>query len=98
MDAGTGKGALDAALDKDIAFYCGHGSGDRFVTLRNGGLEHVPCRAVMVLMGCASAHMSDVGEYDPTGAIMRYLLAGAPGELVFIMSEGCSCRGQLMER
>ena len=64
-----------AALQRhDLFVYLGHGSGEQYLpphTLRR--LEH--CSAAL-LMGCSSGRLRVQGHYEPTGAVLAYLLAG----------------------
>ncbi|TGJ86130.1 hypothetical protein E0Z10_g2626 [Xylaria hypoxylon] len=69
---------FQAALkDKDIMLYFGHGSGAQYIrgrTIRQ--LEK--CRAVALLMGCSSASLNHVGQFEPYGPVRDYMLAGSP--------------------
>ncbi|KAI2642894.1 peptidase family C50-domain-containing protein [Xylaria nigripes] len=63
--------------DKDILLYFGHGSGAQYIrgrTIRQ--LEK--CRAVALLMGCSSASLIHVGQFEPYGPVRGYMLAGSP--------------------
>jgi separase len=66
-----------ALTDKDIVLYFGHGSGAQYIrgrTIRQ--LEK--CRAVALLMGCSSASLTHVGDFEPYGPVWNYMLAGSP--------------------
>jgi separase len=66
-----------ALTDNDILLYFGHGSGAQYIrgrTIRQ--LEK--CRAVALLMGCSSASLAHVGDFEPYGPIWNYMLAGSP--------------------
>ncbi|KAI1281297.1 peptidase family C50-domain-containing protein [Xylaria sp. FL0933] len=66
-----------ALTDKDIMLYFGHGSGAQYIrgrTIRQ--LEK--CRAVALLMGCSSASLAHVGQFEPYGPVRDYMLAGSP--------------------
>jgi hypothetical protein len=66
-----------AALTKhDTVVYCGHGAGEQF--FKGSQLRDVPCTATMLLMGCSSGRLRGVGDFEPTGIALQYLLAGAP--------------------
>ena len=66
-----------AALTKrDTVVYCGHGAGEQF--FKGSQLRDVPCTATMLLMGCSSGKLRGVGDFEPTGIALQYLLAGAP--------------------
>ncbi|KAF2965280.1 hypothetical protein GQX73_g8288 [Xylaria multiplex] len=66
-----------ALKDKEIMLYFGHGSGAQYIrgrTIRQ--LEK--CRAVALLMGCSSASLTHVGQFEPYGPVRDYMLAGSP--------------------
>ncbi|KAI0542355.1 peptidase family C50-domain-containing protein [Xylaria digitata] len=66
-----------ALKDKEIVLYFGHGSGAQYIrgrTIRQ--LEK--CRAVALLMGCSSASLTHVGQFEPYGPVRDYMLAGSP--------------------
>ncbi|KAI0434135.1 peptidase family C50-domain-containing protein [Xylaria sp. FL1042] len=66
-----------ALTNKDIMLYFGHGSGAQYIrgrTIRQ--LEK--CRAVALLMGCSSASLAHVGQFEPYGPVRDYMLAGSP--------------------
>ncbi|KAI1085762.1 peptidase family C50-domain-containing protein [Whalleya microplaca] len=68
------EGALTGA---DLLLYFGHGSGAQYIrgrTIRK--LEK--CRAVALLMGCSSASLADVGQFECHGTVWNYMLAGSP--------------------
>ncbi|KAI0406683.1 peptidase family C50-domain-containing protein [Xylaria palmicola] len=66
-----------ALTDRDLLLYFGHGSGAQYIrgrTVRQLG----KCRAAALLMGCSSASLTHVGQFEPYGPIRDYMLAGAP--------------------
>ncbi|KAK1979413.1 peptidase family C50 [Colletotrichum cereale] len=66
-----------ALKDSDIVLYFGHGSGAQYIrgkTIRR--LEK--CKAAALLMGCSSASLQNVGEYECHGPVWNYMLAGCP--------------------
>ncbi|KAL2879196.1 separin protein [Colletotrichum sp. CLE4] len=69
---------FEGALKKsDILLYFGHGSGAQYIrgkTIRR--LEK--CKAAALLMGCSSASLQSVGEYECHGPVWNYMLAGCP--------------------
>ncbi|KAI8285567.1 Separin [Colletotrichum sp. SAR11_240] len=68
------EGALKGS---DIVLYFGHGSGAQYIrgkTIRR--LEK--CKAAALLMGCSSASLQNVGEYECHGPVWNYMLAGCP--------------------
>ncbi|RMB92430.1 hypothetical protein DUI87_31147 [Hirundo rustica rustica] len=56
--------------------YAGHGAGARLLEGQN--LARLRCRAVVLLFGCSSAALSSRGHLEPTGTVLRYILAGCP--------------------
>ncbi|OLN81641.1 Separin [Colletotrichum chlorophyti] len=67
----------DALKGSDILLYFGHGSGAQYIrgkTIRR--LEK--CKAAALLMGCSSASLQNVGEYECHGPVWNYMLAGCP--------------------
>jgi separase len=66
-----------ALASSDIMLYFGHGSGAQYIrgrTIRK--LEK--CRSTVLLMGCSSASLADVGEFECHGPVWNYMLAGCP--------------------
>ncbi|KAH6654585.1 peptidase family C50-domain-containing protein [Truncatella angustata] len=61
----------------DLLLYFGHGSGAQYIrgrTIR----KMEKCRAVALLMGCSSASLADVGDFESHGPVWNYMLAGSP--------------------
>ncbi|KAI0110475.1 peptidase family C50-domain-containing protein [Nemania sp. FL0031] len=66
-----------ALTEKEVLLYFGHGSGAQYIRSRTvRQLEK--CRAVALLMGCSSASLTHVGQFEPYGPIRDYMLAGSP--------------------
>lgn len=56
--------------------YFGHSGGEQYIKSQQiRGLGHC---AVALLLGCSSGSLKGKGEFDPTGNVMHYLLAGCP--------------------
>ncbi|EGC33173.1 hypothetical protein DICPUDRAFT_49103 [Dictyostelium purpureum] len=68
------KSALE---NHDIFFYMGHGSGEQY--FRGDRIQKLEKCSVAVLMGCKSGHLEEQGEFEPTGVILDFLLAGSKG-------------------
>ncbi|KAI8581925.1 hypothetical protein K450DRAFT_229931 [Umbelopsis ramanniana AG] len=66
----------NALKQKDIYIYFGHSGGEAFI--RGHVVRQVKHCAVSLLMGCSSGLMKPVGQYDPYGNVINYLLAGCP--------------------
>ncbi|KXJ97490.1 peptidase family C50-domain-containing protein [Microdochium bolleyi] len=61
----------------DMLLYFGHGSGAQYIRGRTVR-RMTKCRAVALLMGCSSASLADVGEFECHGPVWNYMLAGSP--------------------
>ncbi|XP_066064677.1 LOW QUALITY PROTEIN: separin-like [Chamaea fasciata] len=66
----------EALGERDLYIYAGHGAGARL--LEGQSLAQLRCRAVVLLFGCSSAALSPRGDLEPTGTVLKYLLAGCP--------------------
>ncbi|KAI0603200.1 peptidase family C50-domain-containing protein [Biscogniauxia sp. FL1348] len=67
----------EALTSSDLLLYFGHGSGAQYIrgrTVRR--LEK--CRAAALLMGCSSASLADVGQFECHGPVWNYMHAGCP--------------------
>lgn len=61
----------------DILLYMGHGGGAQYI--RNRQIRRLDkCRATTLLMGCSSASLNDVGDFEVYGLVWSYMLAGCP--------------------
>ncbi|KXX81095.1 Separin [Madurella mycetomatis] len=67
-----------ALTSSDILLYFGHGSGGQYI--RSRAIRHLSprCRATVLLMGCSSAALLEAGEFEPSGPVWNYLMAGSP--------------------
>lgn len=66
-----------ALTSSDILLYMGHGGGAQYI--RNRTIRRLEkCRATALLMGCSSASLSDVGDFEVYGLVWSYMLAGCP--------------------
>ncbi|RHY61680.1 hypothetical protein DYB34_006127, partial [Aphanomyces astaci] len=60
----------------DVFLYCGHGSGERYISRELvGKLAACP---VALLMGCSSAKLTNAGLYQPEGMVASYVRAKSP--------------------
>ncbi|XP_032569431.1 separin [Chiroxiphia lanceolata] len=66
----------EALLEHDLYIYAGHGSGVRLLDRQT--LSRLECRAVVLLFGCSSAALALRGALEPTGTVLRYVMAGCP--------------------
>ncbi|KAI0167478.1 peptidase family C50-domain-containing protein [Pestalotiopsis sp. NC0098] len=67
----------ESLTKSDLLLYFGHGSGAQYIrgrTIR----KMEKCRAVALLMGCSSASLADVGDFESHGPVWNYMLAGSP--------------------
>ncbi|GIL44124.1 hypothetical protein Vafri_1659 [Volvox africanus] len=71
----SAKTLLAALQSHELFLYFGHGSGEQF--LPRPALRKLQRCASCLLMGCSSGRLRLHGAYDPTGAAVAYLLAGA---------------------
>lgn len=60
----------------DVLIYFGHGSGAHFIRPRT--VKKLDKCAVSMLLGCSSGALKDVGEFEPHGMSVNYLLGGCP--------------------
>lgn len=66
-----------ALANSDILLYMGHGGGAQYI--RNRQIRRLDkCRATTLLMGCSSASLNDVGDFEVYGLVWSYMLAGCP--------------------
>ncbi|ROW14377.1 hypothetical protein VPNG_03897 [Cytospora leucostoma] len=66
-----------ALSSSDILLYMGHGGGAQYI--RNRTVRRLDkCRAAALLMGCSSASLADVGDFECYGLVWSYMLAGCP--------------------
>lgn len=66
-----------ALTSSDILLYMGHGGGAQYI--RNRTIRRLgKCRATALLMGCSSASLADVGDFEVYGLVWSYMLAGCP--------------------
>lgn len=67
----------NALASSDILLYMGHGGGAQYI--RNRQIRRLDkCRATTLLMGCSSASLNDVGDFEVYGLVWSYMLAGCP--------------------
>jgi separase len=74
--APTGEQFQAAMADYHCFLYLGHGTGDRY--LSRAAVRMVPRCGVVMLIGCSSGKLKTVGDLDPAGAPLNFLLAGSP--------------------
>ncbi|QSL64527.1 hypothetical protein MERGE_001828 [Pneumocystis wakefieldiae] len=60
----------------EIFLYFGHGGGEQYI--RKNTVKRLPRCAVSFLMGCSSGLLKDMGDFEPIGMAISYLLAGCP--------------------
>jgi separase len=59
----------------ELFIYCGHGTGDKLCDTYKFRKWEVPAA---MLWGCSSGRLSIQGVHDPAGAVLNYLIGGAP--------------------
>ena len=57
--------------------FCGHGAGEAYFN-REAVASELPRCSVALLMGCSSGKLRRVGDYEPAGTALCYLMANAP--------------------
>ncbi|KAI5926376.1 peptidase family C50-domain-containing protein [Camillea tinctor] len=66
-----------ALTGADLLLYFGHGSGAQYI--RGRTVRRLDkCRAAALLMGCSSASLADVGQFECHGPVWNYMHAGCP--------------------
>ena len=61
---------------KDLLLYCGHSSGEQYI--RGDSIKDLNIRAVTLLIGCSSGMLRPLGQYEPQGIAVQYLIGGCP--------------------
>jgi len=61
---------------KDLLLYCGHSSGEQYI--RGDSVKDLTIRAVTLLIGCSSGMLRPLGQYEPQGIAVQYLIGGCP--------------------
>ncbi|KAL8388560.1 hypothetical protein RB595_009057 [Gaeumannomyces hyphopodioides] len=79
----VGRAPTDAEFEqalrmRDVLLYFGHGSGAQYVRGRTVRRLEGGCRAAVLLWGCSSASLADVGDFETHGPVWNYLMAGCP--------------------
>lgn len=68
---------MDALQRHDIFIYMGHNAGEKFC--RPDQIRTLDSISrVALLMGCSSGMLKDHGDYEPSGTVQSYILAGCP--------------------
>lgn len=63
-------------FDSRVFSYFGHSGGEQY--MRSNQIRQLGKCAVSLLLGCSSGSLKGPGEFDPTGSVMHFLLAGCP--------------------
>ena len=61
---------------KDLLLYCGHSSGEQYI--RGDTVKDLHIKAVTLLIGCSSGMLRPIGQYEPQGIAVQYMLGGCP--------------------
>ncbi|GBC35024.1 uncharacterized protein OCT59_023160 [Rhizophagus irregularis] len=67
---------VDGLTNKELFMYFGHGAGETYC--KRNKIKNLDRCAVTLLFGCSSGRLKLGGEFDPSGIILSYLLAGSP--------------------
>lgn len=65
-----------ALIDYDLFIYTGHGSGGQYYPSED--VQKLRVRACSILMGCSSGNQYVMGDFEPYGTILAYIMAGCP--------------------
>jgi len=57
-----------------VFVYCGHSSGEQY--LPSDELKRIKVKSTALLMGCSSGMLKYEGDFDCTGTVMSYCIAG----------------------
>ncbi|ESK88507.1 cysteine-type endopeptidase [Moniliophthora roreri MCA 2997] len=67
---------LRALEQNDLVVYFGHGGAEQYV--RSHKIRHLRRCAAVMLWGCSSGFLKDMGDFDRIGTPLNYMLAGCP--------------------
>ncbi|KAF9070318.1 peptidase family C50-domain-containing protein [Rhodocollybia butyracea] len=67
---------LNALQSRDLVVYFGHGGAEQYV--RSHKLRSLPKCAAVMLWGCSSGALREMGDFDRVGTPLNYMLAGCP--------------------
>ncbi|KFH63503.1 hypothetical protein MVEG_10912 [Podila verticillata NRRL 6337] len=67
---------INGLVKSDLYIYFGHSGGEQY--MRSNQIRQLGKCAVSLLLGCSSGSLKGPGEFDPTGNVMHFLLAGCP--------------------
>jgi hypothetical protein len=65
-----------ALTEYDLFIYTGHGSGSQYYP--SDEVQKLRVQATSILMGCSSGNQYVMGEFEPYGTVLSYILAGCP--------------------
>ncbi|PRW58029.1 Regulator of spindle pole body duplication [Chlorella sorokiniana] len=74
--APTAAELADALTSRQLFLYCGHGGGEQYISAAK--LRSLERCSAALLMGCSSGRLRTQRTYEPSGAVLAYLLAGCP--------------------
>ncbi|KAF8887051.1 peptidase family C50-domain-containing protein [Mucidula mucida] len=67
---------LNALQNNDLVVYFGHGGGEQYV--RSHKIRHLSKCAAVMLWGCSSGFLREMGDFDRIGSPYNYMVAGCP--------------------
>ncbi|KAF9003465.1 hypothetical protein BDZ89DRAFT_1095795 [Hymenopellis radicata] len=67
---------LNALQNNDLVVYFGHGGGEQYV--RSHKIRHLSKCAAVMLWGCSSGFLREMGDFDRIGSPYNYMIAGCP--------------------
>jgi len=65
-----------ALTEYQLFIYTGHGSGSQYYPSED--VQKIRVQACSILMGCSSGNQYVMGDFEPYGTILAYILAGCP--------------------
>ncbi len=75
IDSDLGNRAINLSFR-----YMGHSGGENYA--RGQVIRGINTNAKVLLMGCSSGFLKDRGEFDPSGIVIDYLMAGRYFKLI----------------
>jgi separase len=65
-----------ALTEYELFIYTGHGSGSQYYP--SDDVQKLRVQACSILMGCSSGNQYVMGDFEPYGTVLAYILAGCP--------------------
>lgn len=65
-----------ALTEYELFIYTGHGSGSQYFP--SDEVQRLRVQACSILMGCSSGNQYVLGDFEPYGTVLAYIIAGCP--------------------